>query len=61
MTLTEAGKLIGETVYYRPRLGFPAEAGVIVRINGQFVFVRYGNGTPKATRPADLHLTPEGR
>lgn len=55
MTLDEAHAHIGHGVVYRPAHA-PAEDGVIVRVNDQWAFVRYGGHGIKATDPARLEL-----
>lgn len=61
MTLRDARSCVGEQVVYASaaqregRDSRPPEAGRIVRVGRQFVFVDYGWGTA-ATDPADLDL-----
>ena len=55
MTLEEARKHIRAVVVYDPGHG-PLEDGVIVRVNQQFVFVRYASNSVKATPPEKLTL-----
>lgn len=57
MTLEEARKNIGRYVIYTPYEGCPKsqlELGFITSVNEHYVFVKYGLGNAKATRPEDL-------
>ena len=50
---------VAATVLYRPSCGH-AEEGVITRVSGTWVFVRYGDArAAQATDPADLEAVPD--
>lgn len=55
MTLDEARENIGAGVVYDPGHG-TREDGVIVRVSQQYVFVRYGHSSIKATPAEKLTL-----
>jgi len=56
MTLEEARNHEGAGVVYSPGHRLAKEDGTIVRCSKAYVFVRYANGSIKATRPEDLEL-----
>ena len=66
MTIDEARRMLLTSepghacVLYRPRCGH-TEEGVITRVSGTWVFVRYGDArAAQATDPADLEPLPAG-
>lgn len=58
MTIIEAEQHVGDTVVYDDGYG-GREDGTIVRVNHQYVFVRYGGTSVKATAPERLNLLSE--
>lgn len=61
MTLDEAARSVGRTVFYLPPGGGRPEYGVITEVRSRWVFVKYGDNSPdaKATLPQDLRLLQE--
>ena len=56
MTIDEARAHVGDGVLYRPPCGH-TEEGVITRVSGTWVFVRFGSSpAAQVTDPADLEL-----
>ena len=57
MTIDEARAHVGDGVLYRPRCGH-TEEGVITRVRGTWVFVKYESSpaAAQATDAADLEL-----